>query len=227
MTTMSSRRPAQSGAGSHKEEERMRFALLGLGLLSAVMLFSCLGIENTYTINENGGGRLAFQYRVSQMFRNLDKTEGDAAVKNAPLPISEADLRQSFSKIDGVTVLAVKQWEDETDIYVKGEIEFKTVAALNKSEALGDMPVSLVKEGAVTTFIQVLCEKREPLDAATLEAYRGLFEGYAMTFRINAPRPIVAANHGELSADKRTLTYTISLIDFVRITEKTEWRVSY
>ncbi len=202
------------------------------GVLFVVMVMliafaSCLGVDNDFSINDNGSGRLVFQYRISQMFKNLDKTEGDAELKNAPLPVTEAEVRQALSKIDGVSVASVRQWEDDTDIWVKGELNFRTVAALNQSDLFDDMPVSLVKEGERTVFSQILCEKREPLDKESLAAYQGLFEGYAITISLHAPRPISSANRGQLSADKRSLTYTISLSDFMRLAERTELRISW
>jgi hypothetical protein len=205
----------------------MRCAVIVAALVAAGALVSCLSVDTAFSINENGGGQLVFQYRISQMFKNLDKTEGDAELKNAPLPLTEADVRRALAKNPGVSVVSVRQWEDDTDVYVKGEITFKTVAALNQSDLFADMPVSLVKENGQTVFTQMITDKREPLDQETLDAYQGLMEGYTITITVKPPRPILTASRGQLSADKRILTYTISLADFMRLTERTELRISW
>ncbi len=205
----------------------MRFAVIAAAVLAACALVSCLGIDNTFSINEDGSGRLVFEYRISQMFRNLDKTEGDADVKNAPLPLTEAEVRRSLAKIDGLTVVSVRQWEDDTDIHVRGEIAFRTVAVLNQSDLFADMPVALARQNGQTVFTQLVTEKREALDQESLDAYEGLLTGYDITIVVKAPRAISSANLGKLSADKRELTYTISLTDFMRLTERTELRVAW
>jgi len=205
----------------------MRFALVTAAVMAACVLVSCLGIEDTFTINDNGSGRLVFEYKISQVFKNLDKTEGDAAIKEAPLPLTEADVRKALAKNDGVTVVSVRQWEDDTDIHVQGEVAFKTVAALNRSDLFEMMPVSLTKENGKTVFTQVISEQREPLDQKDLDAYEGLIDGYQITVTVKAPRAITAASLGVVSPDKRSVTYTLSLADYMKLSEKTELRVSW
>jgi hypothetical protein len=207
----------------------MKSVILAAGIGLILLLVSCLGVESGITLNDNGSGKLAFQYRISKMFTSLEKNEAEADRPELPLPVSKQDLEQSLAKVKGVTLTGAEQTETDTDIVLKGEIRFDSVAALNKSGLFDDMPVVLSKEGGQTVFTQLIADAREPLDQETLDAYRQFFDGYEIVLKVTAPKAIVspAPEHGEFSADKRTLTYRISLMDWMRLSEKTVLRVAW
>jgi hypothetical protein len=210
---------------NNKEEIVRRFLTVSISFILCILFISCLGIENTYTINDNGSGRMVFQYRISQMFKSLGKQEAQEEKKDVPFPITKAELEKSISKVEGLKVVSVTQWEDESDVYIKGEIEFVNIETLNKSEMLSGMPISFSRDGEMTTFAQVIMEKRDPVDEESLKSYESMFEGYMIILQVNAPRTIISANLGEISPDGRSVTYKISMADFMKMTARTELRV--
>lgn len=202
--------------------KRLIMILSIIGLLFS----SCLGMENEYAINSNGSGRLVFQYRISQMFKAMGEDDSVDA-EELPLPVSKEEIEQKFGDVSGITVISVDQWEDEKDIYFKGVVEFDSVASLNSCDMFGEMPVELLREAGTTTFVQVISEGNEPVDAEALEMYRGFFEGYELVFSVTAPKKISAITMGEISADGRTATYRISMVDYIQTLDPLEFRVSW
>ncbi|MBN2354366.1 MAG: hypothetical protein JXD23_17480 [Spirochaetales bacterium] len=192
-------------------------------------IISCLGVEASITVNVNGSGRAAFQYRVSKMFMSLKRNPGGAERPGLALPSARQDLERTLARAKGASLAGVQQTETEADIDLKGEIRFDSVAALNACGLFDEMPIALVREEGRTIFTLRVCDQREPLDQTAVETYRTLFEGYDLVFRITAPREIVSPvpSRGSLSADKKTLIYAISLFDYIQLSEKTEVRVSW
>ncbi|HEQ71233.1 MAG TPA: hypothetical protein ENN69_01990 [Spirochaetia bacterium] len=202
------------------------YAVCGV-ILFCVAAISCLGMENQYTINSDGSGRLVFQYRISQMFNNMGGEGEEESAQEAPLPLAKEELESSLKKVKGIKVISVDRWEDESDIYLKGEIEFDSVATLNKSDLFDDMPVSLERGNGVTTFVQLLAEEKEPVDPEAMELYQGFFEGYELAFSVTAPKKIISTSLGQISADGRTVTYRIPMFEYMQNIKRQELRVSW
>lgn len=207
----------------------MKLLRVFLVLSAFVFLFSCLGMENQYSINSNGSGRLVFQYRVSQMFKSTAEEDAEGA-EQPPLPITKEEVEKKFSSVKGLKVISISQWEDESDIYVTGEVEFVSVNALNSCSLFEDMPVAMVQAAGKTTFVQEIAQEKEAFteeDREALDLYSSFFEGYELVFSVSAPKKIISVNRGEISADGRSMTYRISMVDYIQLTEKTELRVTW
>lgn len=206
----------------------MRFVIWAAGIGLILSLTSCLGVEAVINVNDNGSGKVVFQYRVSKMFTALKKTENGTAKPELPLPVSLQDLERSLAKAKGVT-LTGEQTETDTDVILSGEIRFDSVAALNKSGLFDALPIEMSREGGQTVLTLLLSNARQPLDETTRDAYKTLFAGYALLFKITTPREIASPvpAGGSLSADKKTLAYAIGLVDYMQLAQKTELRVGW
>jgi len=207
----------------------MRWLIGAAGIGLVLLLSSCLGVEASIALNDNGSGRAAFRYRVSKMFAGLPKRPGGAEGPRPALPAARGDLERTIARAKGVSLSGVERTETDADVGLAGEIRFDSVAALNSSGLFDEMPIALTREGGGTIFTLLVSDRREPLDQTAVEAYRALFAGYDLVFRITAPREIVSPvpPRGTLSADKKTLTYAISLFDYMQLSEKTEVRVGW
>ncbi len=214
-------RPGWAGA------VRRGVSAVGIGLI--LSLTSCLGIEAAISLNDNGSGKVVYQYRVSKMFVGLKKSEGGPKKPDLPLPVSRQDLERTLAKARGVISTGVEQSENDTEIILKGEIRFDSVAALNRSGFFDDYPITLSREGGRTLLTLLLSDAREPLDEASRDVYDNLFAGYGLVLKITAPKEIVspAPDGGSLSADKKTLTYAVGLADLMRLSDKTQLRVGW
>ncbi len=199
-----------------------------LGLI--LVLSSCIGVKSTVTFNKDGSGVVEMEYRISRMITEMGDEEG----MDIPLPISEEELESSIADNPNLKLRKVSQREDEDDIYITAEIEFKKIEEFSDVEDFESMPMKLEKEGNQYIFTQLISEgtsgdgeDAEEMNEETMEMMKGFFEGYDLVFTVKAPAPITEYNLGELSDDKRSVTYSIPLLEMNSLEEETVLEVKW
>ena len=178
-----------------------------------VLLTSCIGIDSRMTIRDNGSGTLSLTYRVSQLVTELGvSSTGRSAI---PLPLSRTDFDRALAATSGtVRLTSFDRGENEKDITIRAQLAFDSVDALAKIDAFHDADLKLASQGSDRTFSQLVARApRQPLTDDSKRMLDALFDGYDLSFVLEAPRPIKDSSLGTLSADKRTLTYTTSVKD--------------
>lgn len=198
-----------------------------LCVLITSLLISCIGMESNIRLNSNGSGILIFKYRLSLIFLNMGKTDEESITTEAPLPTSEENFKKSLEGVDGLRLKSIQQEETERDLIITAEIEFDSVDALAQSSMFDDRPISLVKEGQNYIFTQLITNGSETLDENNMEMLEAMFQGYELSFSITAPKRIKTSNIGDISADRRTVTYSLSISELIKIKEKTELIVKW
>jgi hypothetical protein len=198
-----------------------------IGIVCIIFLFSgCIGVESTLRINGNGSGTLQLQYRVSQLLVSMGQTE-EGGTQQPPLPLTEDDFRRAIRRSPGLTLRSVSREETETDIIIKAEISFNSMANLAGSNLFADMPISVRRSGDTIIFTQVLTQGGEEMSEEQLQAMESFFQGYDLAFVITAPRKVVRHNRGKLSSDGRTVSFHITMMDLLKLKQKTELTVSW
>ncbi len=229
-----------------------KMALVALVAATSVALISCIGIESHVTFNRDGSGVLKVEYRVAKSLANLGK-EGASKL---PLPVDEQELRQAVSEVKGLKLVGVTRREDEKDIFISAEIGFERIESVAQVEGFADMPMSLERSGDGFVFHQLISAGRpeqpaadpavaaaaaKPAEAVPAGAppagaesdkelaamFAGLFEGYELVFAVSAPAPIKQTSAGELSADRRTVTYRLPLGKMMELTQETSLTVTW
>jgi hypothetical protein len=186
--------------------------LLGCSL---VMLCSCIGIDSTLAVKDDGSGTLALTYRVSHLVADVGLSSTGSS--DVPLPLSRADFERSVQQAQGkVRLTRFSRTENPQDIVISVQLSFDSLGALAQMDAFRDAHLALSGSGGQQTFTQVIARApaQAPGDQA-LRMYDALFSGYTMTFVVQAPKPIRAASLGTISADKRTVTWTAPVRDIV------------
>jgi hypothetical protein len=202
----------------------------------AVLLSSCIGIKSEVSFNRDGTGTIIMEYRISKMLTEM----GEADV---PLPVSEEDMKTAVSGNPNLTLKKVSQREDEKDVYISSEIEFKEVSEFTDLESFAQMPMSLEEKGGEFIFRQTISEGEsegaspdeskegesppEEMDAASKEMMAAFFEGYELAFKVNAPTEITYHSLGELSANRKSVTYSIPLLEMDSLKEETVLEVRW
>jgi hypothetical protein len=207
-----------------------------------VLLFaSCMGAESKIKIQNDGSGTISFTYRISQMLLNMgeeaggegtDEESGEEGNADVPLPLTQEDFEKSVEGIEGLRLIEVKQTETETDLIITAKLEFDDVESLSQSEAFSEWPVTFEKAGNSYVYRQILSEGQgeegdAAMDEETINMIESMFTGYEFSFSVETPSPIKEYNIGELSADKKTVTYTIPIADMMRIKEKLVFVVTW
>ena len=177
------------------------------------LLTSCIGIDSRMTIRDNGSGTLTLTYRVSQLVTELGvSSTGRSAM---PLPLSRADFDRALAATSGkVRLTSFDRSDNEKDITIRAQLAFDSVDALARIDAFRDADLKLAAQGSDRTFSQMVARApRQPLTDDSKRMLDALFDGYDLSFTVEAPRPIKDATLGTLSPDKRSLTYKTSVKD--------------
>jgi hypothetical protein len=188
-------------------------------LCAAVLLLpSCIGIESDILIRDDGTGVLTLSYTVSQFIKNIDAGRSE---KRLPLPINEEEFRRSAERVEGLRLTDIGQREDEENVYIRAELEFDSVEAVNALGREGRIGISLDTDRGATTFRQVIQagESEEEVTEESLEMIETFFAGYDLVYSVTAPAQVQQHTLGVLGPDGRTVTYTITVPEILRTSE--------
>ena len=190
-----------------------KIVILGI---ASILIMSCVGIDSKVTIKEDGSGTLFLTYRVSQLVADLGTTTSEKGI--VPLPLARADFERSLQASQGkVRLTRFERTENEKDISIHVELSFDSIDALAQVDAFHDAQLKLSTDGTRHTLTQLIAHApSQPVTEDSLRMIDAFFDGYGLTFVIEAPQPIQQFSLGSLSSDKRTLTYTTSIKDVVR-----------
>jgi hypothetical protein len=185
-----------------------------LVLVAAAALASCVGVESTITLSPNGSGTLSLMYRVSQFVADMGSSTTEKTA--VPLPLSREDFLRGLQDARGVSLKSFRRTADEKDIIITAELAFDSVDSLAKLAAFHDALPSLTSTGGRKTFTQPIVKAAAAeMTPDTLQMIDAFYSDYAVAVRVHAPSPILSSSVGELSADKRTVTYTASVKDLI------------
>ncbi len=183
----------------------------------AFLLVSCIGIESKLTINNDGSGKLQLKYTVSKMVRDLG-SEDQKKSGLLPLPINEEDFKQSLNGLDGISLNSYSRKEDPDNIYVTVEIEFDDINKLREVAIFKDQNISLSESNGQFVFKERLLEKPEGKPTKeSIEMAEKIFSDYKLVFIYNLPKKITYHNIGKILNDGKTVTYSISIAEALKI----------
>jgi hypothetical protein len=190
-----------------------------LPFLASVLLCSCIGIDSQITLRNDGSGTLKLDYRISQFMKNLDVAKSDWRL---PLPVSREDFQRTVGSIQGLRLVSLDQREDEKDVFIAARIDFARVEAINDIGKAGQIELSFSNEGDLHVFRQQVYRGGglEEISQESLQMVETFFEGYGLTYRVSAPAVIMRHSLGELSEDKRSVSYHTTIADLLKSREK-------
>jgi hypothetical protein len=184
-------------------------------ILTVVLLSSCIGIESEILLRQDGTGVLTLSYQISQFMKNIDAGREE---KQLPLPVNEEEFVRTAEGIEGLRLTDIDEREDEENVYIRAELEFDSVDAVNALGQAGQIGISLENQGETNTFRQVIFagQKGEAITEDSLEMIETFFQGYDLVYTITVPTPVQSHSLGDLSADGRTVTYTITVPEILK-----------
>ena len=183
-----------------------------------VLLSSCIGIESDIRIRQDGSGVLTLSYTVSQFIKNIDAGRSE---KQLPLPVNEEEFRRSAERIEGLRLTDLVEREDEENVYIRAELEFDNVEAVNALGREGQLGITLETQGDTTTFRQLIYEGQqgEEVTEESLKMIETFFEGYELVYSVTVPAQVRDHTLGVLAPDGRTVTYATTVPDILRTSE--------
>jgi hypothetical protein len=186
--------------------------------LTVVLLSSCIGIESEILLRQDGTGVLTLSYQISQFMKNIDAGREE---KQLPLPVNEEEFVRTAEGIEGLRLTDIDEREDEENVYIRAELEFDSVDAVNALGRAGEIGITLENRGDTNIFRQVIFagQEGEEITENSLEMLETFFQGYDLVYAIILPTPVQSHTLGELSADGRTVTYTTTVPEILKASQ--------
>jgi hypothetical protein len=187
-------------------------------ILTVVLLSSCIGIESEILLRQDGTGVLTLSYQISQFMKNIDAGREE---KQLPLPVNEEEFVRTAEGIEGLRLTDIDEREDEENVYIRAELEFDSVDAVNALGRAGQIGITLENRGDTNMFRQVIFagQEGEEITEDSLEMLETFFQGYDLVYAIILPTPVQSYTLGELSADSRTVTYTTTVPEILKASQ--------
>jgi len=187
-------------------------------ILTVVLLSSCIGIKSEILLRQDGTGVLTLSYKISQFMKNIDAGREE---KQLPLPVNEEEFVRTAEGIEGLRLTDIDEREDEENVYIRAELEFDSVDAVNALGRAGQIGISLENQGNTNTFRQVIFagQEGEEITEDSLKMIETFFQGYDLVYAITVPSQVKSHSLGDLSADGRTVTYTITVPEILKASQ--------
>jgi hypothetical protein len=213
----------------------MRYAKWFCVALSVIVFVSCLGIEMETKFNTDGSGEMMIRILVSQELLEMGE-EGTAGVA---LPLSEEEIEEAYSNVDGVVVQEVTQEETEKDRIITAKISFKNFNKFAQHEEFPGEGASIREIDGNTEFTMTVGQANEDvngsaeqedgaesaetlldsMDESMVAMIQAFMEGYFVEYRIVAPKKIMSYTDGELGSDGKSVTFKIPMGEYFMIQE--------
>jgi hypothetical protein len=195
-------------------------------LLGVALLCSCVGIDSKLFVRADGSGTLDLTYRVSQMIVDLGRSGTEKV--DLPLPITKEDFQRGLQDVPGVRLSGFSRSENEKDITIHVQLAFDSVDALSRVAAFRGESLSIAVSGGQHTFTQTVAKAAAAeMSQDSLQMLDTFFNGYTISLSFEAPAPIQSFSLGQLSQDRKTLTYTATVKDLVTAKKDVVFSVSW
>ncbi len=184
------------------------FRFLPLPLIACLLLSACVQIEQTLTLDQNGGGTLSVQYAMTtEMLAEVEahaRAEAEAIGEEVPTPLAfdEAQIREDFKEYEplGVTLEEAASWEAEGKRTVRLKMRFASLGALTQTEFLSDRQLRVKRvDGGAMEFAQI-APPSDPMMTEMAELMREMMAGFRAELRVETPTDILESNADEQDA---------------------------
>lgn len=166
---------------------RMSRWTIGLVLLCAGILASCMGIASEVKISKDGSGTVAAEYRLSEELVAFGQLEANKDM--LPVPLTESDVREGLQGAKGLRFVSWSSKKDGTDTLIKTVVAFDSLKAL---ASYLDPEGKLARhessaEGSKLVFS--LGSTLPTFDPEMKKAAKEAFGSYSLVFEFDLPSP--------------------------------------
>ena len=166
--------------------------LLLLIIVAIMILGSCLGASADISIRADGSGKIALEYRVSQMLESMGRLDGNE--RWPAIPVGKADFERSLARIPGLRLLSfsaknARNARGGTDLVTRAAVEFKNTGALTAFLDSAGNNASLIQRDGKNILRLVLLEPSTGvIDGDLLSLLKEISAGYEICFRFTLPK---------------------------------------
>ena len=155
-------------------------------LISFSLLFcSCLGLNIDIALNNNGGGIVSLEYRISQYLETLGKLDGNEMWNT--IPAGRADFERTLDRLPEMKLLSFSSREDEKDTVISARIEFQNINSLLAFLDAEGSRSSFSGDGRSGRIGFILSEGSSMRDEVFFELIRDISASYTVAFNMSFP----------------------------------------
>ena len=151
-----------------------------------LLLCSCFGVKADISIRADGSGKLALEYRVSQMVEALGRLDGNERWQT--IPLGRADFERSMARLPMLRLSSFSTTQDNRDIINRAELEFRNIedllAFLDPSGA--GKYGTFSRENGTSRLTLILAESQPDIDPDLLSLVKEISAGYSLSFSLSA-----------------------------------------
>jgi hypothetical protein len=151
-------------------------------------LGSCLGSSAEITLNADGTGTVALEYRVSRSFQDIGAQDGNA--RWPTVPVDRADMERSIERLEGLRLRSFSTGEEGPDLIYRASVGFSRLEDVLPLLDYGGDGAALVRGEKQSLVLRLNREPGESLDPELLALAEEAFRGYRIAVSLNAPSPV-------------------------------------
>jgi hypothetical protein len=166
-----------------REKMNYRAGLIGIVLL---MTSSCIGVKADITLNGNGSGLIALEYRLSRTAESLGKLDGNE--RWLPVPVGKADFERTVARVEGLKLRSFSAKTVGADTVNTVKLEFRDPQTLVRFLDASGQRAALTEDAETRRLSLVLVSGAGRIDPDLLSLFRTVSEGYSFSLSFTAPR---------------------------------------
>ena len=202
---------------------RTAFPLFFVVLPFLLSLSSCFGLDADITLNANGTGTIALEYRVSQTLDALGRLDGNERWNT--IPVGRADFERTVDRLPDMRLLSFSSREDSRDIIISARLEFSSIEGLLAFLDAGGRRSSFTGNSASGRMAFTLSEGAGPDNPELARLIAAISEGYTVRISMGFPgqgslavsdnqgRPLPAIPGSEIQAAGRRVSGSFPLYE--------------
>jgi len=196
-----------------------------LPLLFVFLLSSCFGVNADITINPNGSGTIALEYRISQALDSLGRLDGNARWNT--IPVGRADFERTVDRLPDMRLTSFSSRQDAQDIVISARLEFSSIQGLLAFLDAGGRRSSFTGNAASGRMVFTLSEGAGVTTPELAGLLAAVSEGYTVRISMGLPgegtlavvdnegRPLTAIPGSEIQSAGRRVSTSFPLFEIL------------
>jgi hypothetical protein len=197
-----------------------------LAILGAALgLGSCVGLDASVSIAEDGSGSIEIQYAVPVLLAPLGSLDPNERI--IPLPVSRESFDGAIRGAEGISILTYSRADGLDEVRVAVSLSFADIGALAACLDPGGSRIRY-SEAAGTRSLRILVSTGDAAGDPRLVALSGAaFAKYRMSLTLRLAVPLKSSGVAAVSADGRQAVFSIGAVEAARSLVPIEWLLSW
>lgn len=196
-------------------------------IIVSISLISCIEVDSSIDINEDGTGTWDLQYRISQEASFI--TPGLEFSGFNYFPKNEDELRKRVSEIAGLELLDVSTNETGEFIEYSALMSFLHTDNIESFFAnyTENSLIDISSEEKGVFQLKIENPYRSEIDEETLKLFSALYSGKMVNIVVGFSGIVTNSSEGLLSEDPGKVAFEMKIVDLLTMAGPVSWIINY